>query len=235
MLYSRLRRYEDRKFKKRLIWALGGSVALVVFIFIFGLKLLVGFSLLLDRLHGASPTEKQSQSLILPPILDPLPEATNSATITITGKGDPGMKIVFYIDEEESTNLPVESDGTFALTKKLADGEHTVSTKAKNDKDLMSDLSNVITITIKRNKPELTVSNPQDGERIVGDSNALVVKGKTSSDNTVAINDRLAVVSNDGSFSYIYSLIDGENTLRIVASDPAGNKETVDRRVTYSK
>ncbi|MEK9143469.1 MAG: hypothetical protein AAB481_02490 [Patescibacteria group bacterium] len=235
MLYSRLRHHEDRIFKKRLIWAIGGSVALVVFIFIFGLKLLVGFSLLVDNLHGASPAEKQSQSLILPPILDPLPEATNSATLTISGKGDAGVKIVLYIDEEESITLPVESDGTFSITKKLAEGEHTVSAKAKNDKDAVSDLSNVMTVTIKRSKPELTVTNPDDGTRIVGESNTLVVKGKTDSENTVTVNDRLAVVGSDGSFSYTYSLTEGENNLHIVVTDPAGNQETADRRVSYSK
>lgn len=235
MLYSRLRRYEDRIFKKRLLWALGGSIGLIIFIFIFGLKLLVSFSLLVDNLRGASPKEQQSQSLILPPILNPLPEATNSATVAITGKTDPGMKIVLYIDEEESTTLPVESDGTFVLTKKLTEGEHTVSAKAKNDKDQVSDLSNVLTVTIKRSKPELTITNPQDNARIVGENNTLMVKGKTSSDNTVTVNDRLAVVSNDGSFSYTYSLSEGDNMLHILATDPAGNEETVDRRVIYSK
>lgn len=235
MLYSRLRRYEDRKFKKRLLWALGGSITLIIFIFIFGLKLLVGFSLLVDNLRGSPPKEQQSQSLVLPPILDPLPEATNSATIAITGKGDPGMKIVLYIDEEESVTLPVESDGTFSITKKFTEGEHTVSAKAKNDKDLVSDLSNVMTVTIKRSKPELTVTNPQDGARIVGENNTLIVKGKTDSDNTVTVNDRLAVVGSDGSFSYTQTLTEGENTIRIAATDPAGNGETVERRVTYSK
>lgn len=215
--------------------ALGGMLALVAFLFVFGLKTLVGFSLLVDRIRGTAPQQQQAQELILPPVLDPLPEATNSASLTITGKSDPGAKIVLYIDEEESTTLLVENDGTFSLTKKLAEGDHTVSAKAKNDKDAVSDLSNVVTVAIKRTKPELTITNPQDGERIVGDSNMLVVKGKTASDNTVTVNDRLAVVSNDGSFSYTYSLSEGENNLHIVVTDPAGNQEIADRRATYSK
>lgn len=216
--------------------ALGGMLTLVVFLLVFGLRILVGFSLLVDRIRGnAPPQQSQGQELILPPILDPLPEATNSASLTITGKSDPGLKIVLYIDEEEATTLPVQSDGTFSLTKKLAEGDHTVSAKAKNDKDAVSDLSNVVTVTIKRSKPELTITNPNEGARIVGDSNTLVVKGNTASDNTVTVNDRLAVVSNDGSFTYTYSLSEGENTLRIVAADPAGNEESEDRRVTYSK
>lgn len=236
MVYSRLIRHEERRQRKRLLFALGGMMALIIFLFVFGLKILVGFSLLVDRIRGNTPQQTtQGQELILPPVLDPLPEATNSATLTITGKSDPGVNIILYIDEEESATLPVQSDGTFSLTKKLAEGDHTISAKAKNDKDVVSDLSNVVTVTIKRSKPELTVTSPNDGERIVGDSNTIVVKGKTASENTVTVNDRLAVVGSDGSFSYTQTLTEGENILHIAATDPAGNQETADRRVTYSK
>lgn len=235
MVYSRLIRHEERKQQKRLAWALGGMLGLVIFLFVFGLKILVGFSLFVDRIRGTTPQQQQTQELILPPILDPLPEATNSASITITGKSDTGTKIVLYFDEEETTTLKTKDDGTFSFTKKLTEGEHTVSAKAKNDKDVLSDLSNVVKVNIKRKKPELSITTPSDGDRIVGDNNFLVVKGKTSSDNTVTINDRLAVVGNDGSFSYTQTLTEGENTIRIVATDPAGNQTTEDRRVTYSK
>ncbi|MDP1721960.1 MAG: hypothetical protein Q8L37_02005 [Candidatus Gottesmanbacteria bacterium] len=236
MVYSRLIRHEEKQQRKRLMWALGGMVGLVIFLFVFGLKILVGFSLMVDRVRGNTPQQaSQNQELILPPTLDPLPGATNSANLTITGKSDLGLKIVLYIDEEEATTLPVKDDGTFSFTKKLAEGDHTVSAKAKNNKDGVSDLSNVLTISIKRKKPELTITSPTDGARIVGDNNTLTVKGKTASDNTVTINDRLAVVGNDGSFSYTHVLSEGDNTLRTVATDPAGNQETVDRRVTYQR
>lgn len=236
MVYSRLIRHEERRQQKRLVWALGGMLGLVIFLFVFGLKILVGFSLFVDRVRGNTPQlATQNQELILPPLLDSLPEATNSASITITGKSDTGLKIVLYIDEEEATTLPVKDDGTFTFTKKLAEGDHTVSAKAKNDKDQVSDLSNVLSISIKRKKPDLTITNPTDGARIVGDNNTLIVKGKTASENTVTVNDRLAVVGNDGSFSYAHALSEGDNTLHIVVTDPAGNQETSDRRVSYQK
>lgn len=236
MVYSRLILHEERQQRKRLMWALGGMLGLIIFLFVFGLKILVGFSLMVDRIRGNTPQQaSQNQELILPPILDSLPEATNSASITITGKSDLGLKIVLYIDEEEATTLPVKDDGTFSFTKKLAEGDHTMSAKAKGDKDAVSDLSNVIKVTIKRKKPELTITSPSDGTRIVGDSNTLIVKGKTASDNTVTVNDRLAVVGNDGSFSYTFSLSEGDNTLHIVATDPAGNQQSEERRVTYQR
>lgn len=235
MLYSRVRRHEERQQRKRLIWALGGMLALAAFLFVFGLKILVGFSLLVDRIRGSSPQQQSQQELIQPPVLDPLPEATNSANLTITGKSDPGTKVVIYIDDEEAQTVSTESDGSFSLSKRLTEGDHTISTKAKNDKSAMSDLSNIIKVSIRRTKPELTITNPQDGIRIVGDSNTIAVKGKTASDNTVTVNGRLAVVSSDGSFSYTYTLSEGENTLHIVATDPAGNEVSEDRRVTYTK
>ncbi len=236
MLYSRLRRHEERRQRQRLMLAIGGMLALVVFLFIFGLKILVGFSLLVDRIRGSSPErQSQGQELILPPVLDPLPEATNAAKLTISGKSDPGLTIVLYIDEEESATLPVESDGTFSLTKKLGDGDHTVSAKAKNEKGTTSDLSNVVTVSVKRSKPELTITEPSDGARVVGDTNVILVKGKTGVDNTVTVNDRLAVVSSDGSFRYTFFLSEGENTITITATDPAGNQESEERRVTYTR
>ncbi len=235
MLYSRLRRHEDRIFKKRLVWALGGLVALVVFVFIFGLKLLVGFSLLVDKLHGASPVQKQDQILILPPVLDPLPEATNSASLTITGKGDAGFTIIIYVDESETQKLKVESDGTFTLTKKLAEGSHTISAKAADDKENLSDLSNVLMVSIKRTKPTLTVTQPQDNARIVGDTNTITVSGKTDADTSITVNSRLALVQDDGSFTYSFSLAEGDNTIQVVATDPSGNQTNLERRVTYQR
>lgn len=233
MLYSRLRRHEERRQRQRLLLAVGGMLALVIFLFVFGLKILIGFSLLVDRIRGNSPQPQQREEIVLPPTLDPLPEATNSAKISITGRADTGRKIVLYIDEEEAETLDVESDGTFSLTKRLAEGDHAISAKAKNDKGTMSELSNVVTVSIKRTKPELTITEPSDGARVVGDTNTVVVKGKTGVDNTVTVNGRFAVVTSEGTFAYSFSLSEGENTITVVATDPAGNQESQDRRVTY--
>lgn len=236
MLYSRLRRHEDRKFKKRLIWALCGSIALVVFIFIFGLKLLVSFSLLIDKLHGATPVVKQGQVLILPPVLDPLPEATNSASLNITGRGDAGFTVIIYIDEEETKKFKIEDDGTFTLlTKRLAEGSHAISAKTTDDKGNLSDLSNVLTVSIKRAKPTLTINQPQDNARIVGDTNTIIVTGTSDPDASVTINGRMALVEDEGSFTYSFTLSEGENTIQVVAADPAGNQTDLTRRVTYQR
>ena len=235
MVYSRLIRHEERIQRKRLIVALGGMIGLIIFLFMFGLKILVGFSIFVDRMRGNPPQQPQTRELILPPTLDILPQATNSASVALTGKGDPGRTIALYIDDEEPVTLTVQNDGTFSLVKRLSEGAHTVSAKAKNDKETESVLSNVIRVTIMRQKPELTIASPAYGSRIVGEANTIAVKGKTGPDNMVIVNDRTAVVASDGSFSYTLALSEGDTTIRITATDPAGNQTTLERRVTYQK
>ena len=49
----------------------------------------------------------------------------------------------------------------------------------------------------------------------------------------ITVNDRIAVVKADGSFTYAMSLPDGETVLTIVSTDPAGNQTKTERRVKY--
>lgn len=236
MRSSRLRQFEERKEKRRLILAILGSAGILLFLAFFGLKILVGFSLFLDKLQETAPKE-QSQTIILPPVLDPLPVATNSATINVTGKGQVGLTLILYLNETESKKLTIADDGTF-IVKNLAvsEGTITVSAKQKDDKDNISNLSNVITVQIKRTPPTLDVTAPADGATVIGEKNTVTVAGSVKDDTTnVTVNGRFVLVGNNGSFRYDYPLNEGSNTLTIVAIDAAGNQTQVQRRVTYQK
>jgi hypothetical protein len=235
MISSRLNRFENRKAQQRLLVAIGGSIGILVFIALFGLKILVGFSLLVDRMRGTSPTTAQSQSnLILPPVLEPLPEATYSATLAISGKGTAKMQAIIYVNDKQYKKLPVNDDGTFTLSDIAVDeGNVTISSKLTDDKGNTSDLSNIVTSTIDRKPPTLEVTKPDDGTKIQDGTHKAVVEGKTDEDGRVSVNDRIVVVRSDGSFTYSMPLSDGDNTLKIVASDPAGNQTTIERHVTY--
>ena len=215
--------------------SLFGSLAVLVFLGMFGLKILVGFSLAVDKLRG-SVVPAQNQAILRPPTRDPLPEATNSATVTVTGSGQAGLTLILYVNEAETKKVPVPDKGTFTLFDiSVKDGTNTISAKLTDNKGNTSDLSNVISTVIKRTPPALDITAPGDGTRINGEKNTVLVNGKTDEDAGVTINDRVAVVRGDGSFSYEYSLPEGDTTLTIVATDAAGNKTTVQRRVTYQK
>ena len=62
MIHSRLDRLEEKREKKLLYFALGGIIFIVLFVAIFGIKMLVQFSLLVDRARGGTPIEKHPRS-----------------------------------------------------------------------------------------------------------------------------------------------------------------------------
>lgn len=232
---SRIARVAEKREKKRLTYALFGIVILIVFFAIFGLKLLVGFSLLVDRIRGTTPSVKQTENLLLPPVLNPPPEATNSAEIFISGSAQPDRTLVLYVNGEEVKKLSIDQSGTFSFLMTLSDGTNSVSAKVVDEKGDVSELSQVYTVTVKKSAPKLEISQPNNGDKITGEKNTVLTAGNTDEGAKVTINGRLAIVASDGSFRMTVTLTDGENTITIIATDEAGNQTLVERKVTYER
>jgi len=237
MAFSRINRVADRKEKRRLLLAVVGIIAVFALVLLFGVKALIGFSLLVDKLRGSTPTtSQQSQLIILPPTIDPPPTATNSATISVTGKGQTGLTLILYVNNSEFKKLAVGKDGTFMVPNvSLTNGTNTISAKLTDAKDNVSDLSNIVSVTYGNTPPKLVISDPTDNTTISGDQNTVTVNGMTDDNVTITINDRMVVIKTDNSFSYNYPLNEGDNILNIVATDTAGNQTTIQRKVTYHK
>lgn len=115
----------------------------------------------------------------------------------------------------------------------LADGAHTVSIEA-SDYDGNAASAKTVSFTVDTIPPTLTLTNPAD-ELITNDA-ALVVSGKTddvtSKPVTVTVNGASVAVNSDGSFSKEITLVNGSNTITVVATDKAGKTTTVTRKVT---
>lgn len=236
MSYSRLRKFEEHRQERKIIGAFAGIFAILVFLMFFGLKILTGFSLFIDNIRGGTTTTATQQQLILPPELDPLPIATNSATISVTGKGTAGLTVILYINDMDTKTMTVDKDGMFKFDNvSLAEGTNTLSAKLTDDKKNISDLSEVISVTIKKSKPTLDISSPSDNAQIRGEQSFVTITGKTEDTNSITVNGRVVVMKADGSFSYDYTLGEGDTNLQIVATDPAGNQTKVERKVNYAK
>jgi hypothetical protein len=220
-----------------LLLAVFGSIAVLIFLSVFGFRLLIGFSLLVERLRGSTkPAADSSQTVIFPPVLDPLPMATKSGTLAVTGSGQAGMTLVMYLNDQEMQHIDVTKSGTFKTTvTNLKDGLNTISAKLTDNKGNLSDLSNVLSVTIKQKQPTLELTSPGNGTTILGDNNLITVSGKTDDNTTVTVNGRIIVVRADNTFSYSYPLNQGSNTLTVVATDEAGNTITAERSVSYQK
>lgn len=115
----------------------------------------------------------------------------------------------------------------------LADGAHTISIEA-SDFDGNAATAKTVTFTIDTIPPTLTLTNPADG--LITNKSALVISGKTddatSKPVTVTVNGASVAVNSDGSFSKGITLVNGSNTITVVAADKAGKTTTVTRKVT---
>ncbi len=81
--------------------------------------------------------------------------------------------------------------------------------------------------------PSLKIFSPQEGERL----NSLIVevKGKTIPDASLFINNRLASIDFDGSFSYKLELLPGETVIKVKAVNRRGKEREIKRRVVVDK
>jgi len=236
MVPSRLARFEEKNARNRLIVAVIGTFAVILFLLFFGVKILISFSVFIDKLRGNSPTTASTQAIVLPPTLDPLPQATNSAQIKVSGRGQSKLTAIIYLNGTETKKLTIDQDGSFkAVVTVPKEGELTVSAKVLDDKGNTSELSQVLKIIVTNKAPLMEVTSPPDNATISGDDNKITVTGKVEDDVQVTINDRFVVVQNDGSFSYKFPLPEGDTILRIIATDRAGNQTKIERKVTYKK
>lgn len=237
MRTSRLARFEERKLRTRLIFITLGILGLITFFVVFGLKLAVGFFGFLDQMHGKEQdTQTNTTQVNFPPYLDPLPMATSSGQLTITGKGTADAELVIYADDTDIKRTVIDKDGTFSVSHiTLPEGTHNIKALIRNSQGKDSTFSNTVQIIIKKKPPKLDITSPNDNSTIEGDSNLVVIEGKTDDDTDVRINDRFVVIRPDNTFSYQYPLQEGDNALTIKATDRAGNSTEVKRTISYHK
>ncbi len=213
-------------------------IAIIAFFAIFGVKLLIGFSVFVDTIRGSSPTpaSQNTKQVLFHPTLDPLPVASFSSTLRVGGSGTAGNTVTMYDGGKEIKKTVIAGNGVYTMQlPTLKDGTHVLTVKMSDSKGNTSDPTPDISIRIKTTKPELTIETPEDNANINSESNFISVSGKTESDTTIAINGRIAVIKPDNTFSYSYPLSEGENKLTIVATDIAGNSLSEVRTVTYHK
>ncbi|OGH24867.1 MAG: hypothetical protein A3B47_02015 [Candidatus Levybacteria bacterium RIFCSPLOWO2_01_FULL_39_24] len=234
MVRSRLSRRLEQKTKKNLVLSILGIVLIILLIFKFGIPFLANLSLFLS---GSRTNQEQFQNqnpiFIAPPILNSLPQATASANIIISGFSAKNQTISLYINGNPVDETKTKDDGSFSFKKAISTGENIIKTKAiENDKE--SDYSQSLTIILKKAPPFLNISSPSDNQSFSKDQNSANIKGTTDTDVKVTVNGFWAITDDNGNFSYSLPLQNGENKIKITATDLAGNKNEKELKVTYS-
>ena len=148
---------------------------------------------------------------------------------TITIQIDSGSAITEGIIKTPNDNKGYDCSYTPTT---MADGPHTILvTASDNDGNVANSAgSSIVVDTVP---PVLTVTSPADN--LVTNQDTVTVSGTTndatSGPVTLKINEVPVTVQENGTFTYEFTLTEGDNTITIVATDSAGKSSTVVRHV----
>lgn len=226
---DRLNSAQKRKAIHNILIVVFGFIIIIVLVAIFGEKLLVEYSLLMEKNQGNASTSQDQQDItyVAPPTVNTLPNATNKPQITVNGIGQKNADISLYVNNQLVDKTSVDSSNKFTFSNvALQSGQNTIQTKAAiGDKE--SAFSDSITISYLKNPPALSIAQPQDGQGFNKSSSPTVsVEGQTDAGAKVTVNGFWAIVDDTGKYNYLYTLNDGDNDIKVVATDAAGNQTT---------
>lgn len=223
----------ERDSKKNLFLSLIGIIVVLFAVFKFGIPLLANFSLIVSGQSAPSEQKKEEFSFVNTPVINSLPEATNSAEIVISGKSLKGADVDLYINDSIVDKTSADNKGEFEFKQTLSEGGNKIYVRAK-DNDKESDFSQSFDVLFDNKAPELSINSPLDNQSFSKDQNKAQVTGKTEGDVMITINGFRAIVDESNNFSYNFPLQNGENKIKITAVDLAGNQTEKEIKVTYS-
>lgn len=232
---SRLVRKEARRNLRRAV-VFGFLTVLLAFVLIFlGIPALIRMAIFLGNLRSSSlPVETGDIVPPAPPRLAPLPEATNSARITVQGFSEPGSVIEIFLDGSTAKETVTEEDGSFRSDLGLSSGRNEISVIAKDEVGNTSQRSARLIVFYDNEPPELELDPSVEGTEYSDQKKEAIIKGKTEEGVRVTINDRMVIVDSQGNFEYPLLLSEGENPILIRATDKAGNQTEKEITLTYT-
>lgn len=230
---EKLARREENHLARRIVTLGFLSVVLMVFLLTLGIPILGKFADLLETISKRESLDIKGK-VLRPPILDDLPQATNSAKLKITGFADKAKSVEIYLADDKTGEVKV-ADSRFSFDDlTLRKGSNEISARSLFEDGKSSDVSVKKQVVFDNEEPSLTVENPSDGQTFIVE-NRVKVSGETDKDAQVTANGFLALVAPDGKFEVIISLAEGENTIEVKATDLAGNTKAEKRKVNFRK
>jgi len=230
---SRLERKKDEQVTKKTVFLGFLTVLIFVLVIVFGLPLLIKFSILLGNTKSQKDTASEN---IVPPLAPRLIipfEATSSGKIKIDGFAESGSVVELLKNDESIGKTEVSTDGNFSFENiELNEGENNFSAIATKDVGGSSDVSKVASVLFDVQPPQLTMSNPSEDSLTV-DSADFDIIGKSEKGVNVTINGKVATVDADGNFKLKIQLNSGKNDIEVVIKDTALNETRKTVSITY--
>ena len=163
-----------------------------------------------------------------PPKINGLPDYINSGRISISGTAESGSTVEVFVNDEKELSALVDKEGLFTGEITLTSGENVISATAKDAAGNISKVSKSSKVIYDATPPSLVLLNEIPS---TSDSSSISLSAKTEPGAKASVNDRRAVVRQDGSFSLTIPLKPGKNVLTILAEDAAGNTRKLERTI----
>ena len=230
---SRLDRNTQSQVTKKTVFLGFLTIVILVVILVFGLPLLIKFSVFLG--NGKKESDKSEKILapLAPRLVIPY-EATNSAQVDISGFAEPKVTVELFKNEVSLGTTQVTDDGDFDFGHiSLDEGNNAFSAVASTKDAGKGDGSKAATVVYDKTPPKLDLTNPSE-DNLTVDSADFDIIGKTDAEASVSVNNRIASVDDDGNFKLKWQLDMGKNNLEIISTDMAGNQTKKTVTITYS-
>ncbi len=234
---SRLRRHHEKQSRRQAVLYLGLSFLFIVLMIKFGIPAFIRVLDLITNRPRNSIQSPASQGIPpQPPVLSPLPEATFSAQIKVTGLSQPETSVTLKVNDSEVGSQKADQNGKFTFnTVPLKDGSNHIVVWAQIDGGAGSQQTTV-DVVFDNKPPKLDITDPKDEATFFGPTQkTITIKGTVDdSQAQLKINNNFVSIDSNGQFSYRIQLKEGMNEFNVVATDTAGNQTTKLLRVTYS-
>lgn len=169
-----------------------------------------------------------------PPVLASPTNATNSATLPISGVGEAGAKAVIVLNGERLADVEIDDEGEFKYRLPLTEGENKLTVFSVDEAENESVRTRDYLIELDTEAPMIEIESPAEGSTVELRRNQLTtIRGKTEPNARVSIDGRLVYANAEGNFSSTYELKEGENKIEIRATDRGGNESEKVLTVTF--
>lgn len=228
---SRINRRQQRRAVLTSILLIAGTAGIIALFFSFLMPLLMNQGG--EKKTSLSVTEADTLPPS-PPFLNSTYEATNSADLSISGFSEPKSLVLLRKNGASIDQTNADDSGAFKFHKvTLSSGANKFEFTAKDEAGNESTATTVMVRYITE-APELTITSPANNSTISKRRDQVVsIQGKTDPAARVLVNDKIAIVNSDGTFSSLFQLQEGSNTISIRAVSIAGTETKQELTVLF--
>lgn len=234
---GRLENHQKKQFTITITSLVMGLIILIVFLFTFGFRLLLGASSFIANVTSKKVTERPLTKLdnVIGDIdIESIPTATNSARIIITGSVINFEILHFFINNKNAKEVQLLNADLFdEEIGDLKKGENEIYVVALTKNTSNRKKTKTYSVLYKSDKPKIEIQEPTDNSKT--NKNEVALIGTTDKETYVKVNDIPVVVDVQGKFQTLVRLKDGENKITVTTQDVAGNVEKKTITVTYDK